>query len=252
VDLNRNFGHAPTADHKPPGDEQYAGPDSFSEPESRIVKALVDEVRPDIYLSVHSGAYLLGMPFGYTSGVVPENEANMMEVLGPISKKYCGGNCPYGNLAKLIHYDSPGCDIDYVAEQVGTPYAFTWEIYTGEDFRDRYIEQARKQHGESASNSEGHDSSGLDLIQMRHGRGRQTQRKAAVAAALGAAADRSDRSDRGLLRVRKPEATEIVSDCLRQFNPKTREETESVLTGWTGAYLELCEEVVAKQQKGQQ
>jgi len=229
VDLNRNFGDTHRIpEGTPVGDERYPGPSGFSEPESRILKALVDDIRPDIYVSVHAGAYLLGTPFGYSAQDVPDNEANMLEVLGPISQKYCGGECPYGNLAKLIHYDNPGCDIDYVAESAGTPYVFTWEIYVGEDFRDGYIEEARIQRGGSAS--DGGDDSKLSLAQIRGTRRAKKSRKAAASR-----------------RLRTPEANEEVSSCLDQFNPQTQEETESVLSRWTGAYLELCEKVVAKQ-----
>merc|ERR1719389_1273712 len=73
VDLNRNFGEEHRAEENK-GDETNAGPNAFSEPESKMLKALVDSERPDIYLSVHSGAYLLGTPYGYTRDMTPENE----------------------------------------------------------------------------------------------------------------------------------------------------------------------------------
>lgn len=225
VDLNRNFGDAHRATGDEPGEEMNPGPNGFSEPESRIIRDLVQEERPDIYLSIHSGAYLLGTPFGYTSDRTPENEASMMEVLKPISEKYCEGECPYGNLARLIHYKNPGCDIDFVQEAVGTPYVFTWEIYVGGEFRDRYIEQARMQRGAA----EGDD--GLSLAATNRSRTR-----ASKAQLRGGARVRSER----------PEDSLDVEGCMNQFNPRTEAETRSVTERWTNAYLELCEEVVAK------
>merc|ERR1719171_2593816 len=66
----------------------------------------------------------------------------MMELLKPISETYCNGDCPYGSLAGMIGYSSKGCDIDWVKENLQTPYVFIWEIYTGPMLRRPYIEEA--------------------------------------------------------------------------------------------------------------
>jgi len=134
VDLNRNWGdkHRDEKFIQMMSEEEiYAGPHSFSEPETKVLRDLVNEEKPDIYLSVHSGAHLLGVPFGYSSGAKPDNVADMIEVLRPISEHHCEGTCPYGNLAQLVGYENGGCDIDYIEEQYHTPYVFTWEIYAG-------------------------------------------------------------------------------------------------------------------------
>lgn len=226
VDINRNFGDGHRASEKP-GDEQNPGPGGFSEPESKILKGLIDQERPDIYVSVHSGAYLLGTPFGYTRDVTPDNEADMLEVLKPISQKYCDGNCPFGDLAKLINYENPGCDIDYVAEQVGSPYVFTWEIYVGQRFREAYIREAQMQRTPEYLMSFMQNKGRASML-----RGRSRSEESAVTAAWR--------------KMQEPEDDELILNCMDQFNPQTREETESVVATWTGAYLELCEEVVRK------
>lgn len=234
VDLNRNFGDDHHADEKR-GDETNSGPSGFSEPESRMLKALIDDERPDIYLSVHSGAYLLGTPMGYTRDSEPASETSMMDVLGPISEKYCDGNCPFGNLAELIHYDSPGCDIDYVSEKIGTPYVFTWEIYVGERFRGPYLEEARlrRKHQSDANR----DPLGFLQRQRRTRRasklrGQTASRRTAVAAAWK--------------KLQGPENEELLDNCIDQFNPQTQDETEAVISKWTSAYLELCQQVSQK------
>jgi hypothetical protein len=239
VDLNRNFGDAHrVAQGDEPGEEMNPGPNGFSEPESRIIKGLIDEERPEIYISVHSGAYLLGMPFGYTSDRTPDNQANMLDVLRPISQKYCEGLCPYGNLANLIHYQNPGCDIDYVAEQSGSPYVFTWEIYVGEQFRETYYEEARMQHG-------GQDAS---LVQERRAtalqlRGRSSKEMRQQTSRAKARLHRH--------RLAKPEASQLVNSCIDQFNPPSEQETQAVVEKWTGAFLELSELVAAKKRAPQ-
>jgi hypothetical protein len=133
VDLNRNWGDQHRDERfikKMRGEEVYPGPHGFSEPEAKILRDLVGEEKPDIYLSVHSGAHLLGIPYGYSSGAKPDNAADMLEILRPISKNHCNA-CPYGNLAQIVGYENGGCDIDYVQEQHHTTYVFTWEIYAG-------------------------------------------------------------------------------------------------------------------------
>lgn len=231
VDLNRNFGDEHRGEEKR-GDETNAGPSGFSEPESKMLKALVDSERPDIYLSVHSGAYLLGTPFGYSRDQTPDNEDNMMDVLSSISEKYCDGGCPYGNLAELIHYDSPGCDIDYVKEKVGTPYVFTWEIYVGERFRGPYTEEARLRKRHAA------DKSFLQTSFAQ--KDRRARRSHGFATALQSSLSTMWKKLLG------PEDTELVDSCMDQFNPQSQDETDSVTAKWTSAYLELCENVVKK------
>jgi len=133
VDLNRNWGdeHRDEAFiNMTRGDEIDPGPHGFSEPETSVLRDLVSDEKPDIYLSVHSGAHLLGIPYGYSSGAKPDNAADMLAVLKPISENHCHGDCPYGNLAQLVGYENGGCDIDYVLDEYHTPYVFTWEIYS--------------------------------------------------------------------------------------------------------------------------
>lgn len=151
VDLNRNWGDRHRDEmfiKRMRGEEIYPGPHGFSEPETKLLRDLVSEEQPDIYLSVHSGANLLGIPYGYSRGATPDNAADMLEVLLPISKKHCNA-CPYGNLAQLTGYDNGGCDIDYVREQHRTTYVFTWEIYAGSSSSLSFaqLEGATKRHG---------------------------------------------------------------------------------------------------------
>lgn len=238
VDLNRNWSdeHRDLSQH--PGDEMYPGSAGFSEPETQMLREIVDTERPDIYLSVHSGAYLLGMPYGYSRNEMPEkeDEAAMKEVLAPISKKYCRGECPYGNLAGMIHYDNPGCDIDYVYSKLQTPFVFTWEIYVGETFRRRYIEEARQIDGGGDVDSAGFDLDGAQAAGVS-----LAQRQMAVRRLR-----RGRHEGKVAAKVKEPEAKQEVTSCMDQFNPKSKEETDEVVETWAAAFLELCEEVSAR------
>lgn len=83
VDINRNWGD----EHRnstTEGDEAYPGSEGFSEPETQALRDLVDAEKPDVFLSVHSGSYLLGAFPGY--GPSPsENQGTLDHVLKPIS-----------------------------------------------------------------------------------------------------------------------------------------------------------------------
>merc|ERR1719375_477951 len=242
VDLNRNWSDE-HRDAEVKGDEMNPGPHGFSEPETQLLKSMVDEERPDIYLSIHSGAYLLGTPFGRATSPVPEGQQEMIDVLGPISEKYCAGNCPYGDLADLIGYKSVGCDIDYVKESLNVPYVYTWEIYVGPEIRTRYIEEARERRGAGSMSQESKaffkENSQLNFQQ----RGSRKRRMHERQNFLQASAVTKMKS-----KVRTPEMDEDVDSCNDQFNPPTAQETQEVAENWTGAYLELCEEVAAKRQ----
>lgn len=222
VDLNRNWSDEHRDLSLPEGDEMFPGPNGFSEPETQILRELVDQETPDIYLSVHSGAYLLGTPWGYQRKK-PEDEQAMLEVLKPISDKYCKGTCPYGNLAQLINYENPGCDIDYVYEKTKSPYVFTWEIFVGQVFRGKYEEEARNQRSNDDEDSLAQEKRRTS----RHGRSRMNT--------LSSLETEEE----------APEKEQDIHSCMDQFNPHSESEVQDVVTTWSGAFLELCEEVTA-------
>lgn len=249
VDLNRNWGDEHRGDAmKFMGDEMDPGPNGFSEPETQILKELAEEVHPDVYLSIHSGAYLLGAPFGYTADKNPGNQASMVELLQPISERYCGGSCPYGGLAELIGYKSLGCDVDYMAEHVKTPYAYTWEIYVGPEIRKHYVEEANERRSGGDDKWEFIQKS--NLRQRRSGnqlKARQSLKMKRRVSKLSQWLEQREKNER-------PESEQDWDGCIEQFNPRTEEETRSVVENWTGAYLDLAESVDAKrhQQSSQQ
>lgn len=231
VDLNRNWGDAHRGDAmKFMGDEMDPGPNGFSEPETQILKEVADALHPDVYLSIHTGAYLLGAPWGYTADKTPSNQDSMVEILKPISDQYCGGSCPYGGLADLIGYNSLGCDVDYMAETVKTPYAYTWEIYVGPEIKKHYVAEARERRGGGGGEEE--------FLQKSHLRKRTGARLRALAKKRRVAELRS--------WYERPESEQDWDSCIEQFNPRTAEETRSVVENWTGAYLDLAESVDAK------
>lgn len=74
VDLNRNYDahwqpappHDPTAAMPRAMADSYPGPHPFSERETQVVRAVLDEFRPHIFLSVHSGTLGMYTPPAYS------------------------------------------------------------------------------------------------------------------------------------------------------------------------------------------
>lgn len=238
VDLNRNWGEEHTlAWMAKRGDEMNPGPREFSEPETQILRDLVVTESPDIFLSVHSGATLLGTPFGYTDTETPHNEQDMLDLLKPINKEFCNGNCPVGNLAQMISYKSSGCDIDFVKETLNTPYVYTWEIYSGPRIRGYYAEKAHAQtEGREMSSDAAaffYKSSLTDFLQQ--------STKNSLESLRGAHAD----SKKNVA----PENSLNPADCFNQFNPESKAETARVSENWSKAFLTLCDEVAVRRSK---
>jgi hypothetical protein len=235
VDLNRNWGEDNLQSQRiaEKGDEMNPGPSEFSEPETQILRDLVVAESPDVFVSVHSGAYLLGTPFGYTDSRKPSNEQDMLDVLKPISKEFCKGDCPFGDLAGMIGYKSPGCDIDFVKEALRTPYVYTWEIYAGPNIRGFYAEKARaRAEGREMSSDAAafFYKSSLNLFQRFS--------KGSLQSLRGARIDGR--------KTMLPENSLNPADCFKQFNPETKAETEKVAENWSKAFLTLCDEVAAR------
>merc|ERR1719387_818269 len=134
--------------------ETNPGPAGFSEPETQILRDVATDFGPTVFLTVHSGALLLGTPYGYARDTPDAaHEQKMLDVLAPISAKYC--DCPYGSLAKTVGYKAPGNSIDYAYDDLGVPYAFTWEIYANPELTQYYhwIRNSEKKEQQAGAGS---------------------------------------------------------------------------------------------------
>lgn len=65
VDLNRNY----DAHFKQYEDKELqtnSGSEPFSEPETQVVRDILKDYKPDLYLSIHSGSVGLYTPYAYS------------------------------------------------------------------------------------------------------------------------------------------------------------------------------------------
>lgn len=238
VDLNRNWGELHRDGSLAGTDDETApGPSGFSEAESQMLRDIVHAEKPDLFLSVHSGSFLMSMPYGYTPGVRPKNADAMAEVLESVSATHTMGECPHGPLAEVIGYESHACDIDYASEVVGVPYSFNWEIYTDRSHLVAFREVARCRSGARERGNSAHHCALKRLrwssTKPRLSPLRWRQMLTQVSQEAGAAGDIPD----NLCKV-------------SNFNPVSEEETRSVLNQWTPAYLELVQVVARRVRRG--
>lgn len=227
VDLNRNWGEHFDAMPENAHPETNPGPSGFSEPETKILRDVATEFDPTLFLTVHSGALLLGTPHGYSKSTPSESEEKkMLDVLAPISDKYC--DCPYGSLAELVGYEAPGNAIDYVFDDLHAPYSFTWEIYANQELMDYYHWIRKSQKKESVETAaKGPDQESQLAYAFGLEGGSNTAALLQTTAKLKAQQLR--------------ETSE--QNCFGSYNPGSQEEYEQVLRKWNSAYVELLQNV---------
>eukprot|EP00401_Gymnodinium_catenatum_P053649 CAMPEP_0117574568 /NCGR_PEP_ID=MMETSP0784-20121206/61666_1 /TAXON_ID=39447 /ORGANISM="" /LENGTH=404 /DNA_ID=CAMNT_0005373427 /DNA_START=11 /DNA_END=1225 /DNA_ORIENTATION=+ len=125
VDLNRNWDERWD---KPMRLQTERGSKPFSEPETRILRRLVEDFVPTTFLSVHSGTLGMYMPWAWSSErLASRNEESMMRVLEALDRDHC--RCPFGAAGKEVGYPCPGTSVDYVYDRLKTPYSFAFEIW---------------------------------------------------------------------------------------------------------------------------
>jgi len=264
VDLNRNYGglHRDAA-----SEEEYKndvssgadqddqgkasdittnpGPHGFSEPESQAIREIaVNQPLLTLYLSIHTGAYVLGMPFGYTDSKEPPHADEMRSILADISQMHCGGNCPYGSLASVVHYESKGSSVDYVAEELHVPFTFTWEIYKhSSDFASDAAESLLhnvanddaepKADGANSITGASKTNDAMVALQQDVSQGRQAVNPGAAVVS----------SPLNTAETKEEHRAKHDRSCLEQFNPLDESTFTNALENWSAAYLDLAGKV---------
>jgi len=139
VDLNRNWDDH--WKHATSRADTNSGRTAFSEEEVRLLRDAANTFRPDMFVSVHSGALGMYTPYAYStkrpSGPVERSMVSILkklnhhstEVSGNRGSGYC--NCDVGAAGKELNYLCPGTCLDYMFDKLLTPYAFAVEIWDG-------------------------------------------------------------------------------------------------------------------------
>lgn len=134
VDLNRNFDVSWTDGSTVRSAEDYRGEHPFSEKESKLVKKLVDEGKPDMFIDVHTGDLSMLIPWNDREEAPPaEQKAAMLKLL-----EHAAAGVPWvsnvkpdigvGAMTGTPAYLASGTTGDY-AYKAGVKYPFIWETF---------------------------------------------------------------------------------------------------------------------------
>lgn len=135
VDPNRNWdihwGHK-EKDYDP--SEEYPGSRPFSEPESELLRQLGSELKPQVWLNVHSGMEAMFLPYDHKNEMVkgPSAEATL-KILNVLNERLCNGQCAVGPGGKTVGYLAHGTATDYMHEKLDVGISMTWEVYGKEN-----------------------------------------------------------------------------------------------------------------------
>lgn len=123
VDLNRNygfrwgvddFGSSPFTDN-----DTYRGPESFSEPETKGIRAFCEQHQFKLALNYHTYANILLYPWGYDGSAFCNDSTRFRQLAAELTKE---NNFRIGNCMEALNYNSNGSSDDYMyAEHPAKP-----------------------------------------------------------------------------------------------------------------------------------
>ncbi|XP_012270225.1 carboxypeptidase B-like isoform X2 [Orussus abietinus] len=136
VDPNRNFGYqwgveTASGASSDPCHETYAGPEAFSEPETRAIADYIMANRRDIrvYLTLHSYSQMWLVPWSYTRAKPSDYSelVNVAKKAADATAKIHGTRYKVGSSSELLHPISGASD-DWAKAIAGIKYSYTMEL----------------------------------------------------------------------------------------------------------------------------
>jgi len=119
VDPNRNYDDHFDAE----GDH---GPRAFSQPETRALRNVLEDLKPNAYFSIHSGELGLYGPHAWTTAG-PDAAFAEFKVLDEV-KSLCP-DCPVGPAGKLQGRPLTGSSFDYARDNLKADYSYAFEVF---------------------------------------------------------------------------------------------------------------------------
>ena len=127
VDLNRNWDFLFSHNNKPPQDETYQGPAAFSEEETRCLRDVATELRPAVYVNVHSGIQELYFGWDHRGDVMLPNMREVTRLYEQVNSFHC--SCKVGSAGKIAGYVVHGGSMDWMYDRLNVSYSLTYEVY---------------------------------------------------------------------------------------------------------------------------
>jgi hypothetical protein len=224
VDLNRNWDEKwePSPEFSPADTNPGKAP--FSEPETQIFRSDVTDNRPTSFVTIHSGTLGMYMPWAYDmEHLAQRNNKAMMSMLRDLDEEYC--QCPFGAAGREVGYSCPGTCLDYVYDELNTSYAFAFEIYVGQDYRDDLKSRWQEKMRETTDTA---------FVQLAHHDYHHIFHK-----------HESDFVQIQSKMVRRDHSFRDPDDCLGQFNPTDDSSFHQTVDNWARVYGDLARRIVA-------
>lgn len=131
VDINRNF-DANYADAEKTNADTNPGEHAFDQPESRILKDLMESFKPHFYLDLHAG--FRGMFFPNDVANDPQLSTQLQRLFAPVDEAHC--KCPLGVANKEVGYHTAGSALDYSFSVLKVPVSMAVEVYLNDEATD--------------------------------------------------------------------------------------------------------------------
>ncbi|XP_041351999.1 zinc carboxypeptidase-like [Gigantopelta aegis] len=134
VDINRNFGweFGKKGSSSDPNDEEYRGPSSFSEPETKVFTTITERNNFDVFISFHSGTRQIYLPFADTRSKlthrIPDNLITLTKLASALSVS-TAHKYQFGRTSELTDYTADGTSFDYMAGVKHIPLTLAIELW---------------------------------------------------------------------------------------------------------------------------
>eukprot|EP00746_Dinoflagellata_sp_MGD_P004342 gnl/MRDRNA2_/MRDRNA2_108353_c0_seq1.p1 gnl/MRDRNA2_/MRDRNA2_108353_c0~~gnl/MRDRNA2_/MRDRNA2_108353_c0_seq1.p1 ORF type:complete len:453 (-),score=110.46 gnl/MRDRNA2_/MRDRNA2_108353_c0_seq1:7-1365(-) len=216
VDINRNFDvnrkYVDVNDK-----DTNPGKQPFDQPESRMLKKLLENFMPHAYLDLHSGFKGMFLPNALAND--EQMATKLQRLTAPVDEAAC--KCPLGIANTEVGYHTAGSALDYSFSILKVPFAMAMEVY---------IDSEAKTEIEAIENR-WNDQKGELLKPIATGSSFMENGVSANKVFPLKFINSGDDS--------KLEGLDSPGFCLRYFNPVQKSDFDETLKTWTNALAQL-------------
>ena len=242
VDLNRNWDSHWEPSESGYNKDTYSGTQPFSEPETQALKKIVDDLKPTIFITVHSGTLGMYTPYAFSTDL-PTNDPTdldrMKNILNALNPQYC--KCPSGAAGLDVGYLCPGTCLDYAYEHHAS-ISFAFEIYASDhdaihaqwesDHAATLVELQHQLNGVLEKGENGAEQAENVEIQVRESAG--TTDTSSYSCFLQSSTKAQHHHQHTIRQ---------LSDdgCFNMFNPSDEQEYKETTSKWSEAFLKMLD-----------
>ena len=248
VDLNRNWNvHFKTTINDP---DQNSGDHAFSEWQTRVLRKILIEFKPKIFISVHSGALGMYSPPAYKmidiNNLTDEKFQNikkLIKILNLLNEKYC--NCKAGPAANELWYVCPGNCLDYAYEREIVPYSFAFEIFTNQNKNKFFLDLINSRnptifnYKEFIKKFKNNDFASFFIQKSSKLRGNFLQMDSLAIEKIKSHDHSHENSEFSCFAQTTTSWQRTEEFCMHQFNPLTQQHKDNTVINWTNVIFEL-------------